>query len=542
MSGADWFTYDNLVAGGLARAADVNTRMAAIQTAFGLLPAPAALRENRLGYVVDTGTANALIVAMPTLALSAYTAGLELSVNVLVENTGASTIDVDGVGAKTILRADGSALQSGDLGAGQVVKLVYDGTNFRLLGASETAAAASATAAAASAAAAAASATAAANSATASATSATNSADSAADAAASATAAADSAADAALAVTGYAALAGATFTGAVTVLAPASDFHAATKKYVDDAIFASGSAYTADVATITLTGAEFGLTPIADDRVLGNVSGASAKPTALTPTQLTALIEAATTALPGAMSAADKSKLDAITGTNTGDQTNITGNAATATKLATARTIGISGAVTGTATSFDGSSNITIPITALNVGSATAGTLAVARGGTGVTTSTGTGNNVLSASPALTGTPTAPTASSGTNTTQIATTAFVQAAVSGYATTADLADKADAFLATSSFSANKTLADSDNNELLTFTSATNRTLTLNSTPSTGFSCIIHHTGSATLNLSCAGGMYVDGAASSSTSASSTQGDCFTCIHKGGGVWIVKGLA
>ena len=36
------------------------------------------------------------------------------------------------------------------------------------------------------------------------------------------------------------------------------------------------------------------------------------------------------------------------------------------------------------------------------------------------------------ASPAFTGTPTAPTASSGTNTTQIATTAFVQSAVSGY--------------------------------------------------------------------------------------------------------------
>ena len=35
------------------------------------------------------------------------------------------------------------------------------------------------------------------------------------------------------------------------------------------------------------------------------------------------------------------------------------------------------------------------------------------------------------ASPALTGTPTAPTASSGTNTTQIATTAFVTSAVSG---------------------------------------------------------------------------------------------------------------
>lgn len=58
------------------------------------------------------------------------------------------------------------------------------------------------------------------------------------------------------------------------------------------------------------------------------------------------------------------------------------------------------------------------------------GTLPVANGGTGVTTSTGTGNVVLSASPTLTGTPIAPTATGGTNTTQIATTAFVTSAVS----------------------------------------------------------------------------------------------------------------
>ncbi len=45
-------------------------------------------------------------------------------------------------------------------------------------------------------------------------------------------------------------------------------------------------------------------------------------------------------------------------------------------------------------------------------------------------TTTGTGTSVvLSASPALTGAPTAPTAAGGTNTTQIATTAFVQAAL-----------------------------------------------------------------------------------------------------------------
>jgi hypothetical protein len=66
-----------------------------------------------------------------------------------------------------------------------------------------------------------------------------------------------------------------------------------------------------------------------------------------------------------------------------------------------------------------------------------AGTLAVANGGTGVTAaSTGTGGVVLSVSPTFTGTPLSTTAASGTNTTQIATTAFAYGtlsnATSGY--------------------------------------------------------------------------------------------------------------
>lgn len=68
--------------------------------------------------------------------------------------------------------------------------------------------------------------------------------------------------------------------------------------------------------------------------------------------------------------------------------------------------------------------------TSLPIDGGTTGILPVSRGGTGVTTSTGSGSNVLSASPTFTGTPEAPTASSGTNTTQIATTAFVQTAIS----------------------------------------------------------------------------------------------------------------
>jgi len=81
--------------------------------------------------------------------------------------------------------------------------------------------------------------------------------------------------------------------------------------------------------------------------------------------------------------------------------------------------------LTGTVTS---TGNLTLGGTLANVNltSQVTGTLPVLNGGTGTTTSTGTGNTVLSASPTFTGTPAAPTASTGTNTTQIATTAFVQ--------------------------------------------------------------------------------------------------------------------
>ena len=87
-------------------------------------------------------------------------------------------------------------------------------------------------------------------------------------------------------------------------------------------------------------------------------------------------------------------------------------------------------------TSFNGSTTGLTPNTATTGAVTLGGTLAVANGGTGVTTSTGTGNVVLSASPTFTGTPLSTTAASATNTTQIATTAFaygtLSAATNGY--------------------------------------------------------------------------------------------------------------
>lgn len=111
-----------------------------------------------------------------------------------------------------------------------------------------------------------------------------------------------------------------------------------------------------------------------------------------------------------------------------------------AEKLKTPRKLGANLAATDEAT-FDGSADqLNIPVT---------GTLPVAKGGTGVTAIANIqagkdvdGNAIKTTyakldSPALTGTPTAPTAATATDNTQIATTAFVHAVVTDALSVAD---------------------------------------------------------------------------------------------------------
>ncbi len=91
----------------------------------------------------------------------------------------------------------------------------------------------------------------------------------------------------------------------------------------------------------------------------------------------------------------------------------------------------------------------------------------------GFSGTTGTGSVVLATSPTLTGTPAAPTATAGTNTTQIATTQFVQSAVAGNYLTK---------------TANYTASAGD--RILTNTSGGSFTITLPASPSTGDTVVV----------------------------------------------------
>ena len=65
--------------------------------------------------------------------MPSYKAGLVVSVNIPVTNTGASNININGLGAINIVYEDGSTLLPGKLVANGVYEIVYDGTNFQLI-------------------------------------------------------------------------------------------------------------------------------------------------------------------------------------------------------------------------------------------------------------------------------------------------------------------------------------------------------------------------------------------------------------------------
>lgn len=86
-------------------------------------------------YVADTGTANAYVAVLAPAVL-AYAAGLTVRLLITSTNTTASTVNVNGLGAKNILKpssAGPTALTGGELVATQVAELLYDGTQFQLV-------------------------------------------------------------------------------------------------------------------------------------------------------------------------------------------------------------------------------------------------------------------------------------------------------------------------------------------------------------------------------------------------------------------------
>ena len=173
-------------------------------------------------------------------------------------------------------------------------------------------------------------------------------------------------------------IAGGTMTGDLTLKGnPTADLMAATKKYVDDSIASAGGGDVLAAGNNSFTGAN------TFQNLVTMVGGA--------------VFTSGTTTLAWKNATQTVATINAST---------YTGNSATATKLATARTIKANLA-SSTAGSFDGSANITVGVT---------GTLPIANGGTGATTAAAA-RTALGCAPAYTYSTTDLTAGSSALTT-----------------------------------------------------------------------------------------------------------------------------
>jgi hypothetical protein len=87
--------------------------------------------SNGPAYAADTGTANTAVVALSP-AITAYAAGQRVTFKSNAASTGATTLNVNALGAKTIKKQNDQDIASGDIESGSIVTAVYDGTNFQM--------------------------------------------------------------------------------------------------------------------------------------------------------------------------------------------------------------------------------------------------------------------------------------------------------------------------------------------------------------------------------------------------------------------------
>jgi hypothetical protein len=112
----------------------VRSEFDAIQAGFAILPTPAQDWGGSSNYGDDTGTANSYVVSVAPTYVTSYTKGLTVVFKATNGNTGASVINVNGLGSKPLVMPDGAtALLGGVIVPNQMVTARYDGASFQML-------------------------------------------------------------------------------------------------------------------------------------------------------------------------------------------------------------------------------------------------------------------------------------------------------------------------------------------------------------------------------------------------------------------------
>lgn len=105
-----------------------------LDTNFSALSSAANSLNSYNNYVVDTGSANTMVVTVSSPQSLSLTAGLYLAVKVAQTNTGPVTLNVNALGAKSVVAATGGPVAAGEIVAGTIISLIYNGTSWQIDG------------------------------------------------------------------------------------------------------------------------------------------------------------------------------------------------------------------------------------------------------------------------------------------------------------------------------------------------------------------------------------------------------------------------
>jgi hypothetical protein len=125
----------SFTAGTMARGSDVAFEFDAIATVLNALPTAATLEDGTLDVAAAGGTADAITLTTAD-GWASYQDGASITFVAQLDNTGAVTLNVDGLGARSLVRQDGSPMTAGDILQNYIVNARYTGAaNFQYIGA-----------------------------------------------------------------------------------------------------------------------------------------------------------------------------------------------------------------------------------------------------------------------------------------------------------------------------------------------------------------------------------------------------------------------
>lgn len=118
-----------------ATQAEIETGTATGGTSARLFVNPSTLapviQKGSFTFAADAEASDSYVISL-TPTLRAYVIGQRVTFTANTANTGACTLNVDSLGAITIKKFNDQDLETGDIESGQVVDVIYDGTNFQL--------------------------------------------------------------------------------------------------------------------------------------------------------------------------------------------------------------------------------------------------------------------------------------------------------------------------------------------------------------------------------------------------------------------------